>query len=242
MKKTFFVIFFAVLALNLSAQTQKQFDNSYGKPLLILIETLPKERFISEPTFAFYENGQVIFQKIIDGKVRFFEFVNDREQTERLFLSMFYGIKEFDEMLNQKPAVFEQVRNIIFARLDTLREMHVYGNLRHDKEVRTNAPKDFLKLFDRILKYSNKKAYEWLPEYFEVLAAECIAPTKNFAKWNKNWGKFNGKRDETAYSIFVDRDYFKDFYKFFINLKEKPVEINGKLYYIEYRFPFPNLY
>ncbi|MDR0829878.1 MAG: hypothetical protein LBN95_07185 [Prevotellaceae bacterium] len=245
MKKSFFTAIFAFFATMLFAQ---QFNEEYGNPLLVLIESNPQTKqaaSLDPPTFALYPNGQIIYKKKIDNQVKFFELITNKDDAERILLSIFYKVdfKDEDYSVGNNS---EQPRNIMFVNFDKVDEYQVYGDLRNSSEARNNAPKNFLKAFDRIIKFSNKKSVEWLPEKFEVVATECPMQSSNYVNWATAWGSLDDKntimRNDKTYSIFVDKRHFGDFFDFFQKLKDRQVEIDGKRFFVYYRFPFPNLY
>ncbi|OCB77669.1 hypothetical protein B0A79_11230 [Flavobacterium piscis] len=63
MKNYFLTLFFALALTSCSGQTDKE---KYGRPLIALIETDPWLMVIGSdvPTFALYENGQIIYKKL----------------------------------------------------------------------------------------------------------------------------------------------------------------------------------
>ena len=66
-------------------------------------------------------------------------------------------------------------------------------------------------------------------------------------KWQEGWPDLNspGTRKYEGYttSIFLEKKHFNQLKKLIEKGKEKPAfEINGKKYFIGYRFPIPGLY
>ena len=123
----------------------------------------------------------------------------------------------------------------------------MYGNLQTSKsEARSKTPKDFLKVYDNILRFEDNSATEWLPDTIEVMATKYSYSPEKPLKWNSEWGDIKSqttvKRNDDLYSIYLDRKYFEEFTKLLKSLKEKQaVEINGEKYSLTYRLPFPNL-
>jgi len=54
-----------LLTLNLTVTFGQTFNEKYGKPIVVLIETDPWLMVIGSdvPTFALYESGQIIYKK-----------------------------------------------------------------------------------------------------------------------------------------------------------------------------------
>ncbi|PAM95712.1 hypothetical protein B4N84_06335 [Flavobacterium sp. IR1] len=247
MKKYFVTLIFVLILTSCTGQTTKE---KYGRPIIALIETDPWLMVIGSdvPTFALYENGQIIYKKIVDKKIKYFEVTNDKETTRKIIKS--FGIT--DNLMKQDDYIevstaTDQPTNILLLNFEPVRQLSVYGQLRNLKnETRQKAPKDFLDVYDKIIKFEDDKATEWLPNTFEVMATKYnYAPEKSL-KWNSEWNDIKSettvKRSEDLYSIYLDKKYYEEFIELLKNIKEKQaVEINGEKYSLSYRLPFPNL-
>lgn len=247
MKKYFVTLIFVLILTSCTGQTTKE---KYGRPIIALIETDPWLMVIGSdvPTFALYENGQIIYKKIVDKKIKYFEITNDKETTRKIIKS--FGIT--DNLMKQDDYIevstaTDQPTNILLLNFEPVRQLSVYGQLRNLKnETRQKAPKDFLDVYDKIIKFEDDKATEWLPNTFEVMATKYnYAPEKSL-KWNSEWNDIKSettvKRSEDLYSIYLDKKYYEEFIELLKNIKEKQaVEINGEKYSLSYRLPFPNL-
>lgn len=247
--KSYFLTFlsFALVLISCSGQTDKE---KYGRPIIALIESDPWLMVIGSdvPTFALYENGQIIYKKIVDKETKYFEVTNNKETTQKLIKS--FGIT--DNLMKQEDFIeastaTDQPTNILLLNFDPVRQLSVYGQLRNLKnQARKETPKDFLDIYDKIIKFEDNKAIEWLPNTFEVMATKySYAPEKSL-KWNSKWNDIKSestvKRNEDLYSIYLDKKYYKEFIELLKNMKEKQaVEINGEKYSLTYRLPFPNL-
>lgn len=239
-----------LLTLSLGVSLGQTFNETYGQPIIVLIETDPWLMVIGSdvPTFALYENGQIIYRKAVDRKWKYFEVTNDRETTQKIIKS--FGIT--DSLMKQQDYIeasgwTDQPTNIILLNFDTVRQISVYGRLRDTKnEARRKTPKDFLTVYDNIIKFEADSAKEWLPDTFEVMATKYSYSPEIPLKWNKEWNDIKSnstvKRSNDLYSIYLDKKYFDDFIKLSRSMKEKQaVEINGEKYSLSYRLPFPNL-
>ena len=247
MKRYFLALFFALVLTSCFGQTNKE---KYGRPIIALIETDPWLMVIGSdvPTFALYENGQIIYKKIVDKQTKYFEVTNDKETTQKIIKS--FGIT--DNLMKQEDYIeastaTDQPTNVLLLNFDPVRQLSVYGQLRDLKnKARQKTPTDFIDVYDKIIKFKDNKAIEWLPDTFEVMATKySYAPEKSL-KWNSEWNDIKSettvKRNEDLYSIYLDKKYYKEFIELLKNTKEKQaVEINGEKYSLTYRLPFPNL-
>nr|WP_315232451.1 lipoprotein [uncultured Flavobacterium sp.] len=247
MKRYFLTLFFALLLASCSGQTNKE---KYGRPIIALIETDPWLMVIGSdvPTFALYENGQIIYKKIVDKQIKYYEVTNDKETTQKIIKS--FGIT--DNLMKQEDYIVastatDQPTNVLLLNFDLVRQLSVYGQLRDLKnKARQKTPIDFIDVYDKIIKFEDNKAIEWLPDTFEVMATKySYAPEKSL-KWNSEWNDIKSettvKRNEDLYSIYLEKKYYKEFIELLKNTKEKQsVEINGEKYSLTYRLPFPNL-
>ncbi len=239
-----------LLTFTLTFSFGQTFNEKYGQPIVVLIETDPWLMVIGSdvPTFSLYENGQIIYKKVIDKRWKYFEVKNDRETTQKIIKSL--GIS--DSLMKQQDHIeasswTDQPTNIMILSFDTVRQISVYGRIRDPKnEARHKTPKDFLSVYDNIIKFESDSAEEWLPDSFEIMATKYSYSPEKPLKWNKEWNNINSKttvkRGEDLYSIYLDKKYFEEFIKLLKSLKEKQaVEINGEKYSLTYRLPFPNL-
>lgn len=226
------------------------FNEKYGQPIVVLIETDPWLMVIGSdvPTFALYQNVQIIYKKAVNGNWKYAEVSNDRETTQKIIKSL--GIT--DSLMKQQDFIeasseTDQPTNIMLLNFDTLKQINVYGFIRErTSEARQKTPKVFLTVFDNIINFESDKAKEWLPDTFEVMATKYSYSPEKPLQWNKDWNDIKSsstmKRNDDLYSIYLDKMYFDDFLKLLKRLKEKQaVEINGEKYSLTYRFPFPNL-
>lgn len=228
----------------------QEWNEDYGQPIVVLVETNPWLMVIGSdvPTFALYENGQIIYKKQGNKQWKYFEVKNDRETTQKIIKS--FGItgnlmKEPDYI--EASGSTDQPTNILLLNFDTLREISVYGSLEKKKsEARRNTPEDFLTVYDNIKNFKSKNAKDWVPHYIEVLLTDYSHSPEEPKEWPPNWPDLQSestvKRSELLYSLYLPKEHFDDFKSLISDLKEKQaVEINGKKFSVSYRLPFPNL-
>lgn len=222
----------------------QNYNSEYNDPVIVLYETDPWLMVIGSdvPVFALYQNGQIIYRKIVDNEYKYFEIKNDRDKTQQIIKS--FGITDGlvkGEDYFKISSSTDQPTNILLLNFKEFKEIKVYGDLKN-KESREKAPKDFLIVSENINKFEDKNAKEWLPEQIEVLATDYSHSPETPIKWNNEWTKSIVDRGESLISVYLDKKYFEDFKSLIKNLKPKQaVEINGKKYSLSYRLPFPNL-
>jgi hypothetical protein len=232
---------------------QQRFNQAYGKPLLVLIEADPWLMVVGSdvPSFALYENGQVIYQRRSANHVEYVQVQHDRAQTQDLIKTL--GIT--DSLLRGRTYfnaadaadATDQPTNTLLLNFDSVKQIQVYGTLRSPKgEDRARTPKDFLIVYDRLIHYDDPAATPWLPDSVEVMAtAYSYSPVKPLP-WNPTWHDLKSpttvKRSEELYSLYLPKSQYDAFLKLRRRLKEKQaVLINGGKYSLSYRLPFPNL-
>lgn len=246
--KVFFITI--LLFFHLAISFGQHYNEKYGQPIVVLYETNPWLMVIGSdvPSFALYENGQIIYRKIINKKYKYYQVKNDREKTQSIIKSLGItdSLMKLPDYISASDAK-DQPTNILLLNFDTVRQINVYGSLRSsESEERAKTPKVFLSVYDNILTFDEPSAEEWHPDTIEVMAtAYSYSPVKPL-QWNSKWGDIKSsttvKRNDDLYSIYIDVKYFDEFIKLLKSLKEKQaVVINGEKYSLTYRLPFPNL-
>ncbi len=226
---------------------EQQHEDSYGKPLVILVETDPWAMVIGSdvPSFVIYETGQIIYKQIENKHLKFYEVILSKSELQNIIKSL--GITDSIYKLPDHidaSSWTDQPENELTINLDSLKIISVYGCVGTDTEVRAVTPKPFLTIYDNIKKYRNKKAKEWLPSKIEVMFWDYdYAPNKR--PWITGFPDLNSpttiKRGDD-YSVFIDKKDYDKFKKYYSLRGEKEaVEINGKKMAIAYRLPFPNI-
>lgn len=226
----------------------QQFDSTYGKPLIVLTETDPWLMVIGSdvPTFALYEKGQIIYKSIENKKLKIYEVTLTQEELKKVIESLLisksiYSLK--DDITASDWT--DQPSNDLYLNITTTKNISVYGSLNDNGESRKKTPKEFLTVYDNIKKYKNNRAKEWLPKTIEVMFWDYnYAPNKR--PWIKGFPDLNSKMtvkfDNDSYSVFIDKEKFMEFKKYYSSMGEKEaVEINDRKMAISFRLPFPNL-
>lgn len=228
----------------------QHFNAAYGQPVVVLYETNPWLMVVGSdvPSFALYENGQIIYKQVSDKKLKLVEVKHDRDQTQAIIKTL--GIT--DSLLNERPAIeastwTDQPDNVLILNFGKVKQIRVYGSLRDPKsEARAKTPQDFLTVYDRLIHFEDQAAKEWLPDTIEVMATKYSYSPEKPLKWNAAWNDLKSpttvKRNDNLYSIYLTKSQFLDLLKLLRSMKEKQaVEINGEKYSLSYRLLFPNL-
>lgn len=242
------IILLAVLLLRVCTGFAQHYNETYGKPLVVLIVTDPWLMVIGSdvPVFALYDSGQVIYKTIENGHLKYYECKADREKPTVILstLNITDSLYSLPQRISASGST-DQPYNQLILNFDSVKMINVYGNLRNTKS-RANTPKSFLSVFDAITNFKSDDAKEWLPDSVEVmLTGYSYAPEKSL-QWPKDWpdlkDKTTVKRSDDLYSVYLDKKYFEDFKKLLTSMKEKQaVEVNGQKFSVAYRLPFPNI-
>jgi hypothetical protein len=228
----------------------QHFNATYGQPVVVLYETNPWLMVVGSdvPSFAMYENGQIIYKQVVGKQLKYVEVKHDRDQTQAIIKTL--GIT--DSLLNERPVIeastaTDQPDNILLLNFGKVKQIQVYGSLRNaQSDARAKTPRDFLTVYDRLIHFEDQAAREWLPDTVEVMATSYGHSPEKPLKWNTTWNDLRSpttvKRNENLYSIYLTKSQFSDLLKLLKSMREKQaVEINGEKYSLSYRLPFPNL-
>jgi hypothetical protein len=244
-------ILFTILSLVtiFSASFGQEWNEKYGAPIVVLVETDPWLMVIGSdvPTIAIYQYGDVIYKRIENKKINYYSVKLDTAETQKLI----YGLGISDSLIKM-PAYTtatdwtDQPTNELILNFDSARVKSVYGDLRNKGESRNRTPKYFLNVYDNLIDYKNKKEKAWLPDFIEIMLTDYGHSPEEPLKWPSDWPDLKSKstimRSESLYSIYLEKDRFNDFINLVRSLKEKQaVEINSVKFSVSYRFPFPNL-
>lgn len=241
-------ILLIILTLLCGITNGQQFNNSYGKPIIVLKETDPWLMSIGSDiaSFALYEKGQIIYKSVENKKLKIYEVTLNQNELKKVIQSFsipksLYSLKE--NIIASDWT--DQPSNELYLNINKKKTISVYGSLRKKAAERKRTPIEFLAVYDNIKKYRNNAAKEWLPNKIEIIFWDYdYAPNKR--KWIKGFPDLNSKTtikyNNDSYSVFIDKAKFEEFKKYYSKMGEKEaVEINGRKMAISYRLPFPNL-
>ncbi|MEO8147342.1 MAG: hypothetical protein ABI723_06885 [Bacteroidia bacterium] len=237
----------------------QQYDSTYGKPLIVLSEASgwPKAE-TDVPSFALYENGQIIYKQIENKHLRIYEVTLSKIALQNVI-----------QLLGITDTVYKLPNNItagswscmpinwLIINFDSTKIIRVYGGIENDSEARANTPKQFLTVYDNIKKYKSDSANEWLPDKIEVNFSRYPPPieippffgiywTTNKRPWIPGFPDLHSpttvKRRGGIYYVYIDKKDYGAFKTYYSSMeKNQAVEINGKKMFIGYRLAFPNL-
>jgi hypothetical protein len=212
-------------------------------PVLILLEPNPWNAVIGSdtPTFALYEDGTAIYQTNADYKsVR----LSDAERQDLLRslnvedLSRRTGYYRTTEGTDQPEA------DILVYGGSKPFYISVYGSLA-SPDVRSKLPREIVTAYDRLHSFTHPKAKDWLPDTIEMMIWPYeYAPDPSIV-WPKDWPGLDDpttrKRGDGSFSIFVPSSQLQRLRSFFRTRRPKgAVEIGGKKWAADIRFPFPH--
>ncbi len=221
-------------------------DHQPLKPLVLLTIYNPWLMVIGsdEPTFALYDNGLVIYQRL--GPADAPEFA-----SAQLTAAEFKAIKaqlKIDKTLYTLDAnkdyytKTDQPTNVIRLFDPVLGDklISIYGDLNSDPEARQMAaPQRLIDLYDTLVNYSHPDAQTWLPDKFEVMLWSY--DTSDAAAWPTDWPTLTDpttfKRD-SLYNLYIDiKDYDR-----YLELRQSAnaVRLDGQNFAFSARFPFPH--
>lgn len=243
------IIFGLLLILTTNNSFGQEWNEEYGTPVIVLIETNPWLMVIGSdvPTIAIYESGYIVYKKINKKGVDYYSIKTDSEEIQELIsnLGITTELKKVDENI-QASDWSDQPTNILILNFNEPKTIQVYGDLRDNKETREKTPKAFLTVYDNLIEYKNKKAEEWLPNKIEIMLTDYSHSPEKPIEWPENWPNLEDettvKRSASLYSLYLPKEHFDEFINLISNLREKQaVELNGKKFSVSYRLPFPNM-
>ncbi|SFC94546.1 DNA phosphorothioation-dependent restriction protein DptG [Zunongwangia mangrovi] len=223
-----------------------------NEPILSLTVTDPWLMVIGSdiPEFTLYDNGELIYkvQKRKKVKLRRVKLEND-EITDWISFVENNGLDSLKENYDASYLT-DQPYNRLLVNTDNLqKEISVYGYLNKNNQyekTRKLTPSNFLKIYDRLSTYKNRKSKKWIPDFIEVMFWPYNHSPEKPKAWPENWPDFSNKRTvdrDGLYSVYLKKNHLKELNDFIESLGEKQaVEINGKKWSISYRYPLPHQY
>lgn len=225
-------------------------DTSLGKPLFWYCVNNPWAMFVgaSDVQFVLYNTGNILFQE--NGSYQRLQL--SHQETKDVIAELNLHDKFFrntklidvtnDDTSQMKIIITDQPSYTAYIDLDTVVRVSVYGSIRNN-EFRKRFPRPMLNIHNFILDFNDTEATDWIPDKIEVLLSDYSHSPDTPIPWPNGWP--DDTKFITGYptSIFLDKKYFSQLTRLIKNRKEKQAfEINGKKYFVGYRFPIPGLY
>jgi len=160
MKQKF--LLFMLIFISVTAYGQ-QFDSIYGKPLIVLTEYDPWAMVIGSdvPSFALYENGQIIYSKIKDSSLKIYEVLLNETDLQNVIKSLDISNKIYKLPGNIEASIIsDQPTNELILNFDSVKTISVYGYLDGISKARSKTPEIFLNVYDNIKKFESDSAKE----------------------------------------------------------------------------------
>jgi hypothetical protein len=212
-----------------------------ARPLVVLMIDNPWLMVIGSdsPTFALYENGEVIYRegnqyKSVDlSKSEKDEILNGLDLVNLPTSSKQFMATHSTDQPTQTLFLFTGAKPVAFS---------IYGS-RREAQASKDIPPNLLNVYEKLLSYRSSRATNWMPEKVEVMIWPYeYAPDKSII-WPKEWPGLDDpstiKRKEN-FSIFLASSQYQQLRSFLATRPEKgAVEIGGKKWAADVRFPFP---
>jgi len=238
------LLFLLSLFIGQLSSAQKVTDSSFGKPILLYTVFDPWAMFMGAegPLLTVYESGKVIFWK--GGEYKIVQL--DKEGIDELMAEMNLSDTFFVKSKGiQATLSTDQPSYVLETNFDSLKYFSVYGRM-NDKYARKNIPQQLSKIYDYILEFDNDNAISWIPDKIEVILSDYSHSPESPLKWPSTWPDLSSTETVTrqggVISIYLDKKYFSELQKLLKKRKEKQaIEISGRKFYAQYRFPLPNM-
>jgi hypothetical protein len=192
------------------------------------------------PTFALYDNGEVIYRDASGYKsvnlsaAERDALVNSLEIKSLPRTSSRYVASDATDQPTQRLFLFTNTNPILLS---------VYGSINQAK-VSKEVPTSLLSAYEILLSFRSLRAKSWLPERVEVMIWPYeYAPDKSII-WPKEWPGLDDPQTikwKDGWSIFIPSSQYQKLLSFLATRREKgAVEIGGKKWAADVRLPFPS--
>jgi len=238
------LLFLLSLFIGQLSPAQKVTDSTFGKPILLYTVFDPWAMFMGAegPLLTVYESGKVIFWKDREYKIAQL----DKMEIDGLMTEMNLSDTFFLKSKNiQATLSTDQPSYILNINFDTLKYFSLYGSM-NDKYARKYIPEQLSKIYDYVIEFDNDNANSWVPDKIEIMLSDYSHSPESPLRWPSAWPNLGSSETVTRQggvtSIYLDKKYFRELKKLLKKRKEKQaIEISGRKFYAQYRFPLPNL-
>jgi len=213
---------------------------------IILYERNPWRMVIGSdsPVFALYDNKELIYLHLNDkGEGTYQKMVLSDEFIQTHIEKLLKHFGDFKNDYELSHWTDQPTQDLIIEYNGMKKEISIYGDLRSNKEVRNDAPKELLKLYDFLVNFSSPDASDWEPLYYEIMVWP-FEYAKKVVDWPADLPDLHSgeiKKRGDSYSLYLPRKFSDDFFTFYSNLSSgTAVKMNNKKWAISYRIPFPH--
>lgn len=232
------------------------YNKKYGNPIIILSEADPSiesssysKLGLNAPTFVLYENGQILFRKMIAKELIFFESIVEKNDIQKFIKKIGLTDKLIKKLPKQIQAteVSCQAFTNLTIRLDSIKNLFISGNIRNPKsDDRKRIPKNIMTVYDNLTGYDDKSAKQWIPEYIEVNLTDANDFPGRIIHWSENLANLNNiiSKDTLGqtYKVLIEKKNFKEFYRIMSNVTETATILhNGRNVSVWFQLHYPNL-
>jgi len=244
----------------------KEWNYEYGMPLIYLKDEFPHimPNFGGNiPKFILYENGNLIYGKIENDKLIYYEVILSDKEMNNIFKELNIPNHNFSEDNHlQTEYRGEPSTSILIINKNYSKIIKMTGRMEYINEKQKKKYKNFVKIYNNIINYKNQKAKEWLPDHIELVMWDwtnepssaffvSLKEYKSINKWPNNFPDLfsTDKTYDYEYIFSFKKELFNDFYNFmFENFNEyydyKTVIVNDKKLWLANfsgYIPLPNI-
>jgi hypothetical protein len=224
-----------------SAQLDAPKERHADRPILVLVETNPWAMVLGSdsPRFALYDDGVVIY-RTKDG----FRHVRlDAERAEDLRKAVNVNtLSCLKKNYSTSSWTDQPSEYLFFGRGGRLSHISVYGRI-PGGNVQTDVPPPLIAAYERLANFDDPKSQPWMPDFIEVVIWPYDYAPEPSIIWPSKWPGLSDPRTikrGNGYSLYVPSKDFEALHAFLGTEREKgAVEIGGKKWSVNLRFPFP---
>jgi hypothetical protein len=224
-----------------------QFKLEGPRPLIVWLENDPWRMVIGSdsPTFALYEEGQLIYLKEDETGEPGYFFVTLTETEKSQFLEMlaidpqFFTLERYYEATEWTD---QPNHTLLVSDHGPLKRVDVYGDVRGEAEVKQKTPRPFLELVEKLSRYDHPQATLWLPKEVEIMVWPYNS--SEALPWPADWPDLEHPttwyRGNDSYSLYLAWPQFEQFREMIEQESPSALLINDKTWTYGYRYPFLN--
>ena len=231
-----------------TATPEPQSKLESAPPLIVWLERDPWRMVIGSdsPAFALYEDGQVIYlaEDELSGDLGYVSVTLSETELAQLLGSLAIDEAFFDLDPHYEVSDWtDQPTHTLLVRADRdLKQVQVYGDVREDAEVKSQTPRPFREMVERLSAYAHPHATPWLPLEVEIMVWPY--DTSGAFPWPETWPDLEHPttwdRGENSYSLYLTGLQFEQFREIIEEESPSALLINNKKWAYGYRYPFPN--